>query len=179
MNTGIISVRYSKAIYQYASAQGEETLLYGEMKRLSEQFRLLPLLDKVLKDPTVSAETKMEVVTTAANDKASNSFQRAFQLVLRNGRGGYIQHIALMYDKVYRKEKNILTAKLTTIQPADETIQRDLVRLIPKEAEEQIEFKAATDPDIIGGFVLEIEDMRLDASVKNQLNQLRLSIAKH
>jgi F-type H+-transporting ATPase subunit delta len=177
MDTGVISNRYAKAIFQYAAAHGDETRLHEEMKALSEQFVAVPLLKRVLDDPTVSATEKIDALITATGGKKiSNTCEHVIEMVVKNGRGHYMQNIALMYDKVYRKEKNMVVIKLTTTEPASQEMKNALIDLIIKDKTEKADFATKTDPDIIGGFVLSIEDSRLDASVKNQLNQLRLEL---
>jgi F-type H+-transporting ATPase subunit delta len=180
MDTGIISKRYAKAIFQYASNHGDETRLHEEMKALSEQFIAVPLLKKILDDPTVAVAEKINALITASGGKSiGNTCKHVIEMVIRNGRGHYMQQIALMYDKVYRKEKNIVVIKLTTTEPADEETKKALIDLIIKDKDERVDFVAKTDSDILGGFVLTVEDSRLDASVKNQLNQLRLELTKN
>ncbi|MDR2057129.1 MAG: F0F1 ATP synthase subunit delta [Dysgonamonadaceae bacterium] len=176
MNVGTISTRYAKAIFQYAAGRGEEERLHAEMKALSEQFTAFPLLGKVLEDPTVPSAEKINVLITAAGKTPSDACQQAVRLVIKNGRGHYMQHIALVYDKVYRKEKNRTIIKLTTTEQADIDMQKALIDLVVKEKDKQVDFAATIDENIVGGFILEIEDFRLDASVKNQLNRLRLEL---
>jgi F-type H+-transporting ATPase subunit delta len=84
-----------------------------------------------------------------------------------------------MYDKVYRKAKNIVVMHLTTTEPASAETKNALVDLVIKDKKETVNFVAKTDSGIIGGFILSIEDSRLDASIKNQLNQLRLKLIKN
>ena len=175
MNSGIISNRYAKAIFQYAVELKEEDRLRKDLKNLAEQFIAVPLLRTVLDDPTVSMETKINVLTTAAGENAGDTYRQVIRTVVKNGRERYMQSIALMFDKVYRKEKNRVILKLITTEPASDEMKGKLVDLIKKN-NEQIDFEAKTDDDIIGGFILEIEDLRLDASIRNQLNQLRLEL---
>jgi F-type H+-transporting ATPase subunit delta len=178
MNAGIISTRYAKAIFQYAAERGEEAHLHEEMRTLSGQFVALPLLRKVLEDPTVSSAEKVNVLVTAAGKNAGETYKQAVRLVIKNGRGHYMQNIALVYDKVYRKEKNIAVIKLTTVSPASDETKNALINLLIKEKEKKVDFVAQTDRNILGGFILEVEDLRLDAGVKNQLNRLRLEMIK-
>jgi F-type H+-transporting ATPase subunit delta len=178
MNAGIISTRYAKAIFQYALGRGDEEHLHEEMKMLSAQFAALPLLKKVLEDPTVSSADKIDVLVTAAGKEASDTCKQVIRLVIKNGRGHYMQNIALVYDKVYRKEKNIAVIKLTTVEPTGDETKKALVNLIIKDKGKKVDFAAQTDDAIIGGFILEVEDFRLDAGVKNQLNRLRLELIK-
>jgi len=175
MNSGIISNRYAKAIFQYALERKEENQLRDELQTLSEQFLAVPLLNKVLDDPTVSPDVKIDVLTTAAGKKISDTYLQVIRMIVKNGRERYMQSIALMYDEVYRKAKNRIIIKLITTEPASGEMKSKLVNLVKKD-EKQVDFVAKTDDDIIGGFILEIDDRRLDASIKNQLNQLRLEL---
>ena len=175
MNSGIISNRYAKAIFQYALERKEENLLRDELQTLSEQFLAVPLLTKVLDDPTISQDVKVDVLTTAAGKTVSNTCRQVIRTVVKNGRERYMQSIALMYDKVYRKAKNKIIMKLITTEPASSETKKKLVALVD-ENEEHVDFATKTNKDIIGGFILEVEDLRLDASIRNQLNQLRLEL---
>jgi F-type H+-transporting ATPase subunit delta len=175
MNSGIISNRYAKAIYQYASEHKEDNRLREELRILSEQFFTVPTVRTVLEDPTVSPAVKIDVLTTAAGKDVSNTYKQVIRVIVKNGRARYIQSIALMFDEVYRKAKNRVILKLTTKEPASGEMKHQLVDLV-KQNDKQVDFVAKTDADIIGGFILEIEDRRLDASIRNQLNQLRLEL---
>ncbi|MDR1121534.1 MAG: F0F1 ATP synthase subunit delta [Dysgonamonadaceae bacterium] len=179
MDTGVIAKRYARAIFQYAAGRGEETRLREEMKNLSEQFTQVSVLRKVLEDPTVPADEKIKTLVIAAGQTVSDTCRRTIELVVDNGRGRYMQSIALMYDKVYRKEKNITIIRLTTVEPASSETKKALVDLIVDSEEETVDFVAKTDTSIIGGFVLAVEDSRLDASVKSQLSRLKLELMQN
>jgi len=179
MDSGKISNRYARAVYQFAVNQGEETRLFEEMKTLSSQFVALPALKKSLENPTVSYEVKESLLVTASGGKVCETNKKALRMIVGNGRANYMQSIALMYDKVYRQEKNIVRVKLTTVEPASREMEQSLIGLITEDKSEKVDFFAKTDADIIGGFILEVGDFRLDAGVKNQLNQLRLELTNN
>jgi F-type H+-transporting ATPase subunit delta len=172
MDAGIISTRYARAIYEYAVEKGEDAGLYKEMQVLAKNFTEYPALRKVMNDPTVAPEQKIGVLTTACGIPVHATLQQAVRVVVENGRADYMENIAGMYGDVYRKAKGIVIVHLTTVEPADKKTEEALIRIIPESAGKQIEFQTAVDPGIIGGFILEIEDKRLDASVKNQLRTM-------
>jgi F-type H+-transporting ATPase subunit delta len=175
MDAGIISHRYAKAFYLFAAERKEEGLLREELKFLSGQFLACPSLQKALDDPTIPSSLKIDLLTTAAGKEISDTCQKVLHLIVKNKRAHYIQSIVLGYDKVYRKAKDMVIMKLVTTEPASIEMKNKLVDLVKKK-NEQVEFSANTDADIIGGFILEIDDIRLDACVKNLLNQLRLEL---
>jgi F-type H+-transporting ATPase subunit delta len=148
------------------------------MKLLSMQFLALPELNKVLESPIMHSEEKVRLLTAAVGKTASETCKNVFRVIVENGRASYMQHIALVYDHVYRKEKNIVLVKLTTVTPPTEEEKKSMVELVSNSKTEQVDFATKTDADIIGGFILEVDDLRLDASVRNQLNTMKLELIK-
>ena len=169
MDAGTISTRYARAIYAYAAGQGKETALYEGMQFLANSFSQFPALRGVMNDPTLMAEQKIGILTAAAGAGANETLQQVVRLVVKNKRSHYMENIVLMYDQVYRKAKGIVTVHLTTVEPAGEKMKEALISVVEQVTGETAEFQAKTDSNIIGGFILEIEDKRLDASVKEQL----------
>jgi len=176
MNAGAVATRYAKAIYEYALERGDESAVYEGFGLFAENFFRLPELGKALKDPTISAEQKLEVLLTACGNAENETLRQAIQLVLKNGRMDYMENIALVYEEQYRKSKGIVIAHLTSVEPANENAKKELINVISKITQNQVEFHNQTNPDIVGGFILEIENNRLDASVRDQLNRLKLEL---
>ncbi|MDR1737894.1 MAG: F0F1 ATP synthase subunit delta [Candidatus Symbiothrix sp.] len=168
MNVGVISHRYAKAIYDYAAENHKETTLYTGMQTLLDNFQTYPEMRKVMSNPTVASDQKINLLSIAsATDDAC--MQQAIALVVNNGRAELIENVARLYREVYRKAKGQVIVQLTTVEPASEKTKQSLISVIAQVTDSQVEFHTQTDADLIGGFVLEIEDQRLDASVKEQL----------
>lgn len=176
MNTGVIATRYARAIYEYAVDKVCEAAIYKEMTLLIESFKQFPTLRKVLVDPTIPESKKVQLIVTACGIKINPVLERTIEMVVKNGRADYMENIALKYEEIYRKAKGVLIVHLTTVAPATEEIRKALLDIIPKKEGDVIEYRAQTDTSIIGGFILEIGDKRMDASVKEQLNQLKLDL---
>ena len=74
------------------------------------------------------------------------------------------------YIDLYREAPHILNGKLTTAVPSERLVQH-LVELIGACTHENVELDARIDPNIIGGYIIELSGFRLDASVANQLKR--------
>ena len=109
MEVGILSMRYAKAIIEYAQEKGLEDRLYQEFLTLSHSFCEQPGLREALDNPVITTKEKLALVCTAADGdgKSTREFVRFITLVLRNRREGYLQFISLMYLDLYRKLKHI------------------------------------------------------------------------
>ena len=121
MEVGILSMRYAKAIIEYAQEKGLEDRLYQEFLTLSHSFCEQPGLREALDNLVITTKEKLALVCTAADGdgKSTREFVRFITLVLRNRREGYLQFISLMYLDLYRKLKHIGVGKLITAVPVN------------------------------------------------------------
>jgi len=180
MDSGKISTRYARALYLFAADKGEETSLWNSMKSMADQFVAMPDLKRVLDNPTVTDREKEKLLLTASSAAGNETVAKAIRLIVENDRAQYAQSIALMYDKFYRSAKKMLKAALTTVTPPDNAMQQTLIALVKNgETGETVDFATTIDDSIIGGFVLQIDDRRLDASISNQLNKMKLEMTKN
>ncbi|WP_308269909.1 F0F1 ATP synthase subunit delta, partial [Prevotella sp.] len=83
-----------------------------------------------------------------------------------------MQFIANSFVTLYRKHNNLISAKLTTACPIDSNTEKKMRQLVEGRTNGTVEFQTEVNPNIIGGFVLEYDTYRMDASVKRQLNTI-------
>jgi len=173
MNTGIISNRYAKALYAYALEEHSEDKVYSEMQILNRSFMEVRRLRFVMVSPVLSAKDKASLIYTAAGGDVSDPFKRFVRLVLKENRESFFHFMANSYIEVYRQEKNINIGRLITVLPVDDLVLKRLKKFISDRAVGSVEFQSKVDPSLIGGFILDIDTYRIDASVSTQLNAIR------
>lgn len=175
MEVGILSMRYAKALIEYAQEQGTEDRLYQEFVTLSNSFREQPALRNALDNPIVSGEDKLLLVCTAADgeEKSSEEFIRFIRLVLKNKRESYLQFISLMYLDLYRDLKHIGMGRLTTAVPIDKVTKERIRSIASSILHAKIKLETVVDSSIEGGFIFDINDYRLDASIATQLKRVK------
>lgn len=179
MNQGLIPNRYAKALYKFALDHKDTARVYELMKQLAASFAAEPQLREAVANPFVAAEDKTGLLMTAAKaDPAKDTCYADFlRLLFDNRRIEYAREIALAYLNIYRKENNIYLVNVVTAAPMQEQDTERLRALVDKHLKgASMEFSQAVDPELIGGFVISINDERLDASVSNELKQLRLKL---
>jgi len=177
MNTGKISARYAKALYLFAEENGKENAVYEEMKVVAKSFMDLPELREALKNPTVSKEKRKQLLITAAGTQVSDEYKKFVDLVIEHKREEYFQGMSLVFQDMYRKKKNIITSTLITASPISEAEEARMREAIKTKVSGTVEFEKSIDPDLIGGFILNVETYQLDASVKSQLRNIRNTFA--
>ncbi len=172
MNNGKISIRYAKALLSSAKEAKVEDKVYSEMIILDSAFAQIKLLKQAMTNPTLTKEEKNKLLNSIFNNKASKLTQGFIALVLENGREEYFYRIALSFQELYRKDKNIVVTHLTTAMELDEPIKKKIVSSIEQEKNSKVELRTEIKPEIIGGYILDIEGKRIDASIIRQLSKL-------
>lgn len=176
MDNGLIPRRYAKALYKFALEKGETEKIYELSKRLIDAFRENPELQKVLSNPFVSEEDKQSLLLAAAGEK-NDIFKQFVLLILSQKRVEYAYSMMLAYRDIYRKENHISQARITTASKLDETRMNKLRKLVTDAFKDsKLEFSEAVDPSLIGGFKIDVDSVRMDASLSNELEQLRQTL---
>jgi F-type H+-transporting ATPase subunit delta len=94
-------------------------------------------------------------------------------LILKNKREEMIRNIALRFIELYRERYHIQYGKLVTAVPIDPEREKHFISHIQKIVGGKLEVDPVVDPDIIGGFILNLGDNRWDASISGELTRIR------
>lgn len=174
MDEGIISKRYAKALLEYAVAREEDKVIYERMKLLFRSLQETLQLREVLQNSMVSQEDKLMLIKTASGGaEMEESALKFMKLVFRNERGGLMHDMALSYMILYREMKRITVVSLITAVPVSESVYDRIMREVGRRTRGPVEMETHVDPGIEGGLIFQIDDLRLDASVRSQLEQIR------
>ena len=177
MDNGLIPQRYAKALYKYALEQGRTKQLYELMKNVIESFKENPELQKVLSNPFVKPEDKEKLLLAAAGNEANDDYSRFVKLIIDQKRVEYAYSMMLAYRDIYRKENHISQVHIATASKLDDK-QMDKLRSLVKSAfkNSTLEFSESVNPSLIGGFIIDVDSVRMDASISNELEQLRQTL---
>lgn len=175
MNLGKIGVRYARALYALAVEQKEENTIFNEMKMVQKSFAAFPNLAEALANPIHTLKEKEELLKNVAGINISDLMKRFIHLIIENGREEFILFMAMSYMDIYRKEKHIVLGKIISVHEIKEDSEaiRRVKLYIARKYQAEIQMSMETDSSIIGGFIMEVNNYRFDASVKAELKQIR------
>ena len=98
--------------------------------------------------------------------------QKFIALILKKNRGELLQFMAASYVSIYRELKHITLSQLTTASSVDLETEQKVKQLIESYTHGEVEFSSKIDTDLIGGFILEYDSYRMDASVQTKLRKV-------
>ena len=148
MNTGIISQRYAIAFLRYTQER-------GSAQRVCEQVRAL------LADPH-GFESGLD-----------EDLELFIAFLKRKSRLSEVRFILNSYVSLYYKSIGVMLAKLTSAREVDSATVQSLCKVLEEHFRCKVNMSFEVDPSLIGGFVVQVGDYLLDASVKNQIETIR------
>jgi F-type H+-transporting ATPase subunit delta len=178
MDIGIISVRYARALLKSAIDKKLGEQVYDEMTTLAKCYIEVPQLRFTIDNPMLAADKKQELIETACGGEVSSLTKAFIALVLKENREKFLQFMANSFVGLYRKQKNIISGRLITAAPVSPAIEQKMRQMVESRTNGTVEFETEVNPEMLGGFILEYDTYRLDASVQTQLRNI-LAQLKH
>ena len=178
MDIGVISVRYARALLKSATDAKIEQQVYAEMQQIAKSYIEVPQLRSTIDNPMLSKDKKEALLLTAAGKEPSALMKVFIQLVLKEDRESVMQFIANSYVTLYRQQKNVIRGRLITAAAVSPETEQKMRHMVESKTNGTVEFESQVNPDIIGGFILEYDTYRMDASVKTKLNSILNTLKK-
>ena len=136
----------------------------------------VPELGALVRNPELDRAAKARALEAVLGD--SDELMRNFVLVVVDkGRAAELTEIARELDALVAREEQRLTVELTTAFELDDDRAREIVGQIERASGRTVDATRHVDPDLIGGVVLQVGSLRVDASVRGRLERLRRDLA--
>ena len=195
MNTGIIATRYATALLKLVEETGSGELVAAQVQVIEKALDEVPDFRRAVDDPAVAAVQKISLFEASLKDSMAQELHKFLELLIRNGRIGDVRLVLTTFVTEYYRSRHIKRARLVVADPAlldpeptpsdpvpvegslrqaqRLTLESRLRDLIEKQTGCRLILKTEVNPSLIGGFVFEVEDTVLDASVSRQLDIIR------
>jgi F-type H+-transporting ATPase subunit delta len=168
-----VANRYAKALFDLAEDMkildqvDADCRLINGICRQNRDFMLF------LRSPVIKEAKKMAVMKAIFEKNLTTLTYRFLLIITRHKREGIIDQITEQFSIIYKDEKNILPAVLTTAVEANPDIRKKIIAVLEDYTKASIELTEQVDEDIIGGFVLDFADKQYDASIISKIKDLR------
>lgn len=161
-------------MFQVAQEQGCEAEVYDGLTRFAHNYLLaIAQFNEVLADPIVAREEKVKLLEMAVGEPMHDTLKQFIAFVADQKREDKMFLIAMKYMEMYREKHHILSTQVTTATQLPEETYDKIKAFVKQTFDADAELDVHIDPSLIGGFILDIENSRMDASVVGQLNALK------
>jgi F-type H+-transporting ATPase subunit delta len=143
-----------------------------ELADFVETVEEVPELHALLRNPQLDPEAKTSILGELIGD-ADELFRNFLRLLTEKGRVGEIEETGREFERLCAEEEGVLNVQLTTAVELSDDEAEAIVQQIEGASGRKVEAARNVDPALVGGVVLQVGSMRLDASVRGRLERLR------
>jgi F-type H+-transporting ATPase subunit delta len=174
MQSPRLAGRYAKSLVDLSQEKGQLETVYKDMlylQQVSKQSREFVVL---IKSPIIKADKKNAILDAVTKGRVSELTAAFNRLLVTKGRESVLPEIVNAFIDQYNAIKGINKVKLTTATEASEELKRLMIEKVQAETGfKSVELETKTDPSIVGGFVLEFNNNKVDASILRDLKDIR------
>ncbi len=172
------AIRYARAILQKATEDKTEAVLFGDMQSVYGTIEGSRELQNVLQSPVIKANDKKEALLKIFSGQ-SELTHSLIKVLVSNKRTPLLGNVAKSFLDIYNEQEGIKVATVTTAVPlSDELEQKVMAKVKELTGSEKVTLTNEVDPEIIGGFILRVGDIQYNASIANQLGNLKREFSK-
>ena len=168
---------YARSLFEVAKEHDVLDDVQEQLAQFADAVSDSREMQVFLFSPYFSSHEKKEGVSKIV-DGADERFLRFLELLAERHRMPVIFRIRRRFDALWREERKLLEVEVTSAVDLDEQIVNDIGKRIEEQTGRSVDLSAKVEPDVLGGLVLRVGNMVLDASVRNRLDRLRRTVAR-
>ncbi|HSV87374.1 MAG TPA: ATP synthase F1 subunit delta [Bacteroidales bacterium] len=165
--------RYAKALLLLAIEQDILEQANRDMQLIAETFSMENELKIILQSPIIHHSKKQKILSRLFEGKIHPFIMLYIMVISRKGRGALLEGIARQFEKEFKSHMGIEQVCVITAAPLDGELREKVLATARRFTNKTIEFQEKVDSTIIGGFILNIGEKHLDASLKRKLADLK------
>jgi len=168
---------WSRALFEVAKEHDvldDVRAQLGEFDRALNENRDLAVF---FFSPYFSTEEKKDGLKRAVTG-AEPVLMNFLEALIERHRMPAIFRIKARYDALWEDERDLLPVEVTSAIELDKATVGSIGERIGEQTKRTVELSSKVDPDILGGIILRVGNMVLDASIRNRLEQLRKQVAQ-
>lgn len=172
------SIRYAKAILQKANEDNTGAVVFDDMQSVYKTIEDSRELQTVLLSPVIKANDKKEALLKIFSEQ-SQITHALINILVANKRTTLLGEVAHSYVDLYNDEQGVKVATVITAIPLSDELEKKVMAKVKElTGSEKVTLTNEVDPEIIGGFILRTGDIQYNASIANQLGNLKREFSK-
>lgn len=166
------AIRYAKAALALAQEQKSSDAVEADMLSIVASIQASVELADLLASPTVESTAK-ENVLLAVFGSTNQISQNLIKVLISNKRIDLLEAVAQAYIQLSESQKDAAVVDVVSATELSAEVEKSIVEKMEKLTSKKISLNKSVDASLLGGFVLRVGDLQYNASVANQLEQLK------
>jgi F-type H+-transporting ATPase subunit delta len=167
---------YADALFEAGKDRGKLDSLQSQLGQFADAVDGNQELQVFLFSPYLSSADKREGLGRAISG-AEPELTNFLELLIEKHRMPEIFRIRREFDELWKKENRRLDVTVVSAVDLDAAVVQRIGEEVERQTGERVELSSRVDDDILGGIVLQVGNMVLDASIRSRLDKLRKTVA--
>ena len=166
---------YARSLFEVAMEHDVLDDVHEQLGQFADAFEEERDLRVFFFSPYFNSDEKiegLEKVVEGADERLVNFLE----LLAEKHRLPYLPRIRSRFDKLWAEERQLINVDITSAVELDKSTVRSIGQRIEKDTGRSVELSASVDPEVLGGLVIRVGNMVMDASVRNRLERLRSEV---
>jgi ATP synthase F1 delta subunit len=168
---------YARALFEVAEERDLLDQIHDELGQFADALDDNRELAVFFFSPYFSTEEKKEGLKKGVTG-ADPAFMNFLEALIERHRMPAIFRIRARYQDMWEDARDLLPVQVTSAVELDKSTVSSIGERIGQQTKRTVELSSTVDPDILGGIVLRVGNVILDASIRNRLEQLRKQVAR-
>jgi F-type H+-transporting ATPase subunit delta len=168
---------YAEALFDVAKAKGKLDLVGEGLGQFAAALDAGRELQVFFFSPHFSSAEKVEGLGRAL-DGAESELVNFLELLIEKGRMTELFRIRREFDVIWKRERRQIDVTVTSAAELDPAVVEKIGEEIERQTGQEVDLASRVDEEILGGIVLQVGNMVLDASIRSRLDKLRKSVAQ-
>jgi F-type H+-transporting ATPase subunit delta len=175
MSNHRVAFAYAKSLMELAIERGQLEAVYQDLLHLADLAKSNRDLELAMRNPIVSPDKKLKILKALFEKRETTVATLAFFAILcKKNRIDVITDIAREFQAQYQLHNSIQVAEVTTTFPLDDKLRAEFTKIVLEiSGMKTVKLVEKINPDLIGGFILRVNDRQLDESISNKLRELK------
>jgi F-type H+-transporting ATPase subunit delta len=177
MNSTKSASRYAKALLELAIEMNKIDRIAADMRAIVAAKEETSEFQLFLNSPLIQSDKKVSILNQLFDgfDELSLSF---IALITKNRREGILAEIAASFDELLKEHQGIVPVTLVSTKKLDEATVNSILARVKPAINGEIELTEKFDESLVGGFIVKIGNTQVDASISNQLKNLKQRLTR-
>ena len=168
---------YARALFEVGKEHDVLDRIHDELGEFTDALEDDGDLRLFFYSPYFSSDEKKEGVAKVVSD-ADERLVRFLEMLAERHRMPVLPRIRRELDELWAEEHQLLPVSVTSAVELDEKLVKGIGEQIEEQTGRRVELSSSVDPEVLGGLMVRVGNMVLDATVRNRLERLRKQLAR-
>jgi ATP synthase F1 delta subunit len=168
---------YAEALFEVAREKGKLDPIREQLTEFADALESDRELQVFFFSPYFSSAEKADGLKRAVSG-AEPELLNFLELLIDKQRMTEVFRVRRQFEELWKHENRRLDVTVTSAVELDPAVVEKIGEEIERQTGRKVELASTVDEEILGGLVLQVGNMVLDASIRTRLEKLRKSVAR-